>query len=293
MVAPVCRVANTSPCTSSNSPNPNMNPSFTPVSASSISRGRTTSQENTVPPRESSMESCSSSSSVEDYALKVAREAEMDVDSDITPNRSWADQVNDDQPSAKESCNSMPTHEENTTTLACPPQHPQLHGTAHEHVDPAPGTPVVIPYNENYPANPALWDGDFAQISIFGTRESFLQDATNITTSLKCVATYIRQTNLSKGDPNTLPQLDLFGNAAWDLISAIYKSNWDQLQVDNGISFQNKVAGQFNQGERKFKAQSVPQDSQTCHRLGARMSLEDLSPYPPPSIARSTQESQG
>jgi len=239
------------------------------------------------------MESCSSSSSVEDYALKVAREAEMDVDSDITPNRSWADQVDDDQPSAKESCNSMPTHEENTTTLACPPQHPQLHGTAHEHVDPAPGTPVVIPYNENYPANPALWDGDFTQISIFGTRESFLQDATNITTSLKCVATYIRQTNLSKGDPNTLPQLDLFGNAAWDLISAIYKSNWDQLQVDNGISFQNKVAGQFNQGKRNSKHNQSPRTPKPAIGSVPAQVLKISPPIPPPSIARSTQESQG
>ena len=110
-------------------------------------------------------------------------------------------------------------------TPARPSQHTHSHGTAHKHVAPAPNTPVVIPYDKNQSAKPSLWDGDFGHISIFGTKESFLQGTTNITSSLKQAATYIRQTNLLKGNPNTLPQLDLFGDAAWDFIMAIYGSN--------------------------------------------------------------------
>jgi len=99
---------------------------------------------------------------------------------------------------------------------------------------------------------------DFGCISIFGTRESFLHNTANFTRSLKCMATYIRQTNLSEGDPNSLPQLDMFRDAAWDFIMAIYKSHWDQLHVLEGISFRNKVLAQFNKGTKSTKVTHPP-----------------------------------
>ena len=114
------------------------------------------------------MGSCSTSSSIEDYSLKIAREAKMDIDSKIIPNGSWTDQVNTDQPFAKEPSNPQLTHKDNTVTSVGPSQHTQPHGNVHEHVAPAPSTPVVIPYDENQPANPSLWDGDFRRVSIFG-----------------------------------------------------------------------------------------------------------------------------
>jgi len=57
------------------------------------------------PSRKASMASCSTSSSIEDYFLKVACEAEMDIDNEIIPNGSWADQVDADQPFTKKPSN--------------------------------------------------------------------------------------------------------------------------------------------------------------------------------------------
>ena len=48
------------------------------------------------PSREASMASCSTSLSIEDYSLKVACEAEMNIDNKIIPNGSWTNQVDAD-----------------------------------------------------------------------------------------------------------------------------------------------------------------------------------------------------
>ena len=248
------------------------------------SRGRIASRVSNLPSREASMGSCSTSSPVEEYAAKVARKSEMDIDNDIIPNSSWADQVDADKPFANVSHNGMSSHKDCTTSLAGPATQTPLHGNAIEHMPSALGSPVVIPYNENQPANPVLWDRDFSWVSIFGTKESFLQDATNIMASLKCAATYVRQTNLSKGDPNILPQLDLFGNAAWDFITAIYESNWDQLHIKNGISFRNKVAGQFNSG-RKSLMDKTPLKPQRQPTGLAKASVLKIPPPIPPRLS--------
>jgi len=60
---------------------------------------------------------------------------------------------------------------------------------------PSPGepTPSVIPYDVNLLVDPAPWDGDFGAISIYGTKEFFGKDISNITLSLKHAATYIKQ----------------------------------------------------------------------------------------------------
>ena len=230
------------------------------------------------------MESCSTSSSSEEYAAKVAHKANIDIDNDIIPNSSWADQVESDQPFVNNPHNDTTSYEAGTTSPAglTAQTHPQ--GMATEHVPSALGSPVVIPYDINQPANPALWDGDFSRVSIFSTKESFLQDTTNITASLKRAATYIRQTNLSKGNPNTLPQLNLFGDAAWDFLMAIYKSNWDQLHVKNGVSFRNKVAGQFN-GKNKPKPNPLRSQGIPAGTANAR-----ISKIPPPIPPRLSPE---
>jgi len=108
------------------------------------------------PSRETSMVSCSTFSFIEDYYLKVICEAKMDIDNKIIPNRSWADQVDANQPFAKESSNPQSIHKDYMVTPAEPSQHAHSHGTAHKHVAPAPNTSVVILYNENQLANLSL-----------------------------------------------------------------------------------------------------------------------------------------
>jgi len=88
-------------------------------------------------------------------------------------------------------------------------------------------------------------------VSIFDTKECFKQDAANIIESIQRAATYIRQRNLSSSDPNTLSQLSLFGNAAWNFLSAVYESQWDRLHIIDNISFRDRVLAQFNRVPKK------------------------------------------
>jgi len=107
------------------------------------------------------MRSCSFSSSIKEYTLKIAREAEMDINSKLDINESWTGQVDT---------------AEATTQL---PIDTQL---AHEASTPLPSNPApsVIPYNANQPADLSLSDGNFRAVSIFGTKEFFAQDVANI-----------------------------------------------------------------------------------------------------------------
>jgi len=149
---------------------------------------------------------------------------------------------------------------------------------------PSPGepTPSVIPYDANLLADPALWDGDFGATSIYGTKESFGKDISNITLFLNRAATYIKQRNLAGGDLNSLQQLKFFGNAAWEFLTSIYESQWDKLLVDNHLSFRNKVAAQFAKIPRTMKETSPTskmvktQVSKIPPLIPPRMSKEEL-----------------
>ena len=174
----------------------------------------------------------------------------MEVDDNPTPNASWADQMEEvshntpggikevSLPSFHFSAQSGPPHVE----PSCPPD-PPGHTT---HEVPNTSAPSVIPYDKNLPADPMLWNGSLAVVSLFGTKELFNQDAANLIESLQRAATFIRQRSLAGGNPNTVTQLTSFGGAAWNLISAIYEAQWDKLLTYNNISFREHVASQFN-----------------------------------------------
>ena len=217
MVVPESNIANimsfqhTQPHTNSTSP---LNTTSNPTSPGipNYTRGRPSSRKATTPTREALMESYSTMLSTKEYSTKVARKAEMDIDNN-NPKVLWADQVNKTNPLGPATSNVTATCPSNTLNTTSPPMHP-THSNKYRHDVPAPCSPAVIPYNIDSPANPGLWDSDFARISIFGTKESFPQDASIISFCLKRAAVYIRQTNLAKGNLNSLPQLNLFGNAA-------------------------------------------------------------------------------
>jgi len=52
--------------------------------------------------------------------------------------------------------------------------------------------PELLGCNTNFSTDPSLWDGNFSSISLFGNKEFFLHDATNIICSLHKMATFIR-----------------------------------------------------------------------------------------------------
>ena len=90
-----------------------------------------------------------------------------------------------------------------------------------------------------------------------------------------------------------LLQLDLFSDAAWDFIMAIYESNWDQLQVVNGISFRNKVVAQFNNGTKNSKDNHLPKlPTHTSGLAHAKVSKvpPTISPHLLPEALKKVQE---
>jgi len=99
----------------------------------------------------------------------------------------------------------------------------------------------------------------------------------HIALSLERAATYIRQTNLKNGDPNTLLQLSSFGNAAWKLILAIYESKWDLLHTQDNISFHDRVSAQF-----KGKQSNTPQSKLTNQQPPVAPPMAKVSRIPPP-----------
>jgi len=102
------------------------------------------------------MRSCSTSSSIEEYSLKVACEAKMDINLEIAPNESWADQVNAAKPIALCLSNTQSAHETLTLLPSNPAPYVTSHGNTHKHIVPSPNTSTVILYDVNQLADPSL-----------------------------------------------------------------------------------------------------------------------------------------
>jgi len=88
-----------------------------------------------------------------------------------------------------------------------------------------PVPPSAIPYEANMLADPNLWDGHFGPISLFGTNEFLQSNVRNVLCSLICIAEFIRQRNITDHDGNKIPQIDSFGQATFDFITAIYEAS--------------------------------------------------------------------
>jgi len=124
----------------------------------------------------------------------------------------------------------------------------------------------TIHYEANAPANSNLWDGYFGATSLFGTNKFLLNDAQNISSSLICIAEFIKQRNITNRDGNKITQLDSFGEAALTFIQAIHKVGWDKLNSANNISFRQNIQMQFaiagppsnNKGKRNLVAKVPP-----------------------------------
>jgi len=105
-----------------------------------------------------------------------------------------------------------------------------------------PSPPTVIPYSANVPADPNLWDGNFTATSLFGTNEFLQSDVRNMACSLQRMACFLKQQSLEGRDGNNIPQLELFGESAWEFISAIFESGWDQLHSSKNTTIRNNIS---------------------------------------------------
>jgi len=71
----------------------------------------------------------------------------------------------------------------------------------------------------------------------------FLQsDVCNMACSLQCMACFLKQRSLEERDGNNIPQLELFGKSAWEFISVIFESDWDQLHSSKNTTVHDNIS---------------------------------------------------
>jgi len=56
------------------------------------------------------------------------------------------------------------------------------------------------------------------------------------------MACFLKQRSLEGRDGNNIPQLALFGESAWEFISAIFKSDWDQLHSSTNTTIHDNIS---------------------------------------------------
>ena len=83
-------------------------------------------------------------------------------------------------------------------------------------------------------------------ISIFGTNEHKTNNLNNIKLSINYITHFIRNWSLKNDREEDISCLEGFEQAAFSLISAIYKSSWNMLQIrENNKTFCIKMKKQF------------------------------------------------
>jgi len=56
------------------------------------------------------------------------------------------------------------------------------------------------------------------------------------------MACFLKQRSLEGHDGNNIPQLELFGESAWEFISAIFESGWDQLHSSKNTTIRDNIS---------------------------------------------------
>jgi len=157
-----------------------------------------------------------------DYTERVAAQNNMDTEADNAPSPDGPQKYDFAMPPSQAPC---APHED---TLNDPSPADNLI-TSQE-----PSPPTVIPYSANVPADPNLWDGNFTATSLFGTNKFLQSDVHNM-------ACFLKQRSLEGRDGNNIPQLALFGESAWEFISAIFESGWDQLHSSTSTTIRTSL----------------------------------------------------
>ena len=136
---------------------------------------------------------------------------------------------------------------------------------------------MVIPYSANVLTNPNLWDGNFIATSLFSTNEFLQSNVHNMVCSLQCMACFLKQQSLERHDGNNISQLELFGKSAWDFISTIFESSWDQLHSSKNTSICNNISTHFGNIQiygKAIKKNAYPKTSMI------RKTLSPILPHP-------------
>ena len=110
-----------------------------------------------------------------------------------------------------------------------------------------------------------------------------MSNAKNIKDSLKFIAKYISNKQVEPSKANNLVDFNGIGNAVWNFISSVYKSNWDTLYTDNkSNTLRRKIAAKFTP-----KIQPAPKRP---FKENVKPTLASIKKIPPPIPAKSQKE---
>ena len=142
---------------------------------------------------------------------------------------------------------------------------------------------IQLPYDPNAPTDSKIWNGGFHPISLHGSIEHIASDAKSIKDSLKFMAKYISNKQIELANANDLKDFNGMGDAVWNFISSVYKSNWDSLYTDNETNtLKRKIAAKFTPS-----VQPVPKRPTKDTLKSIPASTEKI---PPPIPAKSQKE---
>ena len=92
-------------------------------------------------------------------------------------------------------------------------------------------SPFVLNYGNNQLSIATSWNGAHHALSIFGTQETSVIDAANITQSISRMSDYFKHNLADKKPP--AGEFAKVVKALWSLIAIIYTSKWDLLPIED------------------------------------------------------------
>jgi len=140
---------------------------------------------------------------------------------------------------------------------------------------------IHLNYDPNQALDPKSWDSNFHAISLYSFMEHLASDTLNVKESLIRMKKYISGKSIDSTKANEVKDLRGIGEALWEFINAVYKSQWDSFFVENNTTFRSKVKVKFNPQPRKSPLPSNNKDA---------VKPTYVSPMPPPIPAKMSKK---
>ena len=168
----------------------------------------------------------------------------------------WLGKATSNNSTARTPCGNLNVNTLAQHLLGNNPTSPPLQGSAVQN-DESVFVNIQLPYDLNASTDPKIWNSRFHPISLYGSIEHIGSDTKSIKDSLKFMVKYISNKQMEPANTNDLKDLNGMGDAVWNFISSVYKSNWDSLYMDN----------ETNTLRRKIAAKFTPRVQPVCYEL--------------------------
>ena len=106
---------------------------------------------------------------------------------------------------------------------------------------------IQLNYDINQATDLESWDGEFKAVLLYGLMEHLAPNIKNIKESLHRMQKYILGKLINDDKANNVKDLESVRKAAWEFITALYESYWNDLLVDGtNRFFRNNVKSKFS-----------------------------------------------